>query len=123
MAYDLELAERLRRVLPFLELASGEEIGETKMFGGLCFTLNGKMLVGVDKGRLVVRLDDDDYSREFAAGRALPMDFTGRPLRNFAFVGTELPEEDSEILEWATMSAKFVRAHMLGKPAKKRKKA
>lgn len=122
MAYHAELAERLRRVLSQLAQQPGEELGEKKMFGGLCFTLNGKMLIGIEKERLVVRLDDADYARESEAGRALPMDFTGRPLRNFAYLAESSYAEDSDLLVWGELSAKFVREHMLSKPKAKRGK-
>jgi len=47
MPYDPLIADRLRNVLPNFELRPGEEIREIKMFSGLCFTLNKKMLIGV----------------------------------------------------------------------------
>ena len=122
MPYNPDLADRLRQVLQSLDLKEGEELGETKMFGGLCFTLNRKMLLGIDNERMMVRMSDEDFARESEAGRALPMDFTGRPLRNFAFLRPGSYDSDSEVLEWAGMSAEFVREHMMDKPSKKRQK-
>ncbi|MBL8048021.1 MAG: TfoX/Sxy family protein [Chthonomonas sp.] len=122
MPYNTDLADRLRQVLQHLNLKAGEVLGETKMFGGLCFTLNGKMLVGIDKDRLVVRLGDEDFARESQAGRALPMDLTGRPLRNFAFLCEGSFETEADVLNWAEMSARFVREHMLNKSAKQGRK-
>jgi TfoX/Sxy family transcriptional regulator of competence genes len=51
MAYDESLAERIR-----LALVRKKDIEEKKMFGGLCFLLNGNMLVGVWKNSLIARL-------------------------------------------------------------------
>lgn len=123
MPYDADFAERLRQVLQSLDLNEGEVLGETKMFGGLCFTLNGKMLMGIDNVRMMVRLSDEDFARESEAERAMPMDFTGRPLRNFAFLRPGSYESDEKVLEWAKMSSDFVRKHMLNKPPKKRRKS
>lgn len=121
MPINLELAERVRAVLPLLRLRDNESLGETKMFGGLCFTLNGKMLVGIDKGgRIVVRISDTDFERELTAGRVSPMDFTGRPLRNFAFVPTSSFETDDELVTWISSSADYVRAYMLTKGKEKK---
>jgi hypothetical protein len=122
MPYNTDLADRLRQVLQSLNLNEGEQLGETKMFGGLCFTLNGKMLMGIDNVRIMVRLSDVDFARENEAGRAVPMDFTGRALRNFAFLRPGSYESDDEVLVWAKMSLEFVREHMLNKPTKKRRK-
>ena len=44
MAYDEELADRIR-----FTIGMDAEIVEKKMFGGLCFLLNGNLLVGVWK--------------------------------------------------------------------------
>lgn len=122
MAYDPEIAERLRAVVPQYLLKEGEVITETKMFGGICFTLNGKMLIGIDKSRLVVRLTTEDYEEQNAKGRALPMDLTGRPLRNFAYLVDDAWQTDEELLDWIDKSTKYVREFMLGKPSPKRKK-
>jgi hypothetical protein len=44
MAFDESLADRIRYAL-----ARKKGIEEKKMFGGICFMLNGNMLVGVWK--------------------------------------------------------------------------
>src|SRR5688500_5173736 len=58
MAYDEQILERVRRVLPRLPLASEEVLTERRMFGGVCITLNGKMLAGVAASQLVIRLEE-----------------------------------------------------------------
>ena len=116
MPYDPHLADQIRAALPALALREGETLGETKMFGGLCFTLNGKMLIGIDKSRFIIRINDEAYERELRAGRIAPMDLTGRPLRNFAFLLTADP-----LLDWIEISASFVREEMLGGPPKRKR--
>jgi len=51
MAYDEALAGRVRRLM-----AREPESAERKMFGGLCFTVGGKMCCGVLGRDLVLRL-------------------------------------------------------------------
>ena len=60
MAYDEDLAGRVRAVLP-----RGEAVTERQMFGGLAFMVGGRMFCGVVKDALMVRLGPE------AAGRAL----------------------------------------------------
>lgn len=122
MAYDVALGERVRTALEHFPLLPGESLGETKMFGGLCFTLNGKMLVGIDKTRLVVRLGDEDYRAASEVGQASPMDLTGKPLRNFAYLAAGSWSTDEQLVDWAVKSAAYVREHLLGKPTKGKKK-
>jgi TfoX/Sxy family transcriptional regulator of competence genes len=54
MAYDEELADRVRAQLP-----AGEAITEKRMFGGLAFMLGGNMAVGVRGDGLLVRVGPD----------------------------------------------------------------
>ena len=63
MAYDEELAHRVRELL-----ADEDGLSEMRMFGGLAFLLDGNMSVAVSgQGGLMVRVDPD-YHR----GSALP---------------------------------------------------
>lgn len=62
-------------------------IAEIKMFGGLCFTLRGHMFCGTLKDDLVVRVGPERYENALGSSHARPMDFTGRPLKGFVFVG------------------------------------
>ena len=54
MAYDEDLADRVRAAVPL-----GAEVTERKMFGGLAFLLNGHMFAGVVGNELMVRLGYD----------------------------------------------------------------
>jgi len=54
VAYDEDLAERVRGVLP-----AGAAVTERQMFGGLAFMLGGHMFCGVVKDILMVRLGPD----------------------------------------------------------------
>ena len=112
MAFDPDTVERVRLVLERLPLRADEATGEIRMFGGLCFTLNGKMLVGIGKGRIMVRLDSEELGAALADGNATPMDFTGKPLRNFAYLTESAAASDGDLLRWIEKSADFVRLRM-----------
>ena len=57
MAYNEKLAARTRELIA----ATHKNVEEKSMFGGLCFMVNDKMCVGVEKERLMVRLNPDVY--------------------------------------------------------------
>lgn len=114
MPHDLALAERVRDVLSRLYLSEDERITEKRMFGGLCFLLNDRILLS-----LLVRLSDTDYAVAENAGQAVPMNLTGRTLRNFAYLVEGTWDTDEDLLTWIEQSAAFVRAHMYGKPLRK----
>jgi hypothetical protein len=122
MAYDLAQAERIREVLGRLPLEPDERLGEMKMFGGLCFSLNGKMLVGVSGSQIMVRMEETELSEALRAGHVVPMDFTGKPLRNFAYLTEGASASDDDLLQRMAGSAKFVREIMMASPSSKRSK-
>ena len=53
MAYNEKLANQTRELISLTH----KNVEEKKMFGGLCFMVNGKMCVGVEQERLMVRFD------------------------------------------------------------------
>jgi hypothetical protein len=58
-------------------------------FGGLAFMVNGQMCCGIVGEDFVVRTGLDEYQAAFSQPHARPMDFTGRPMRGFVYVGPE----------------------------------
>jgi TfoX/Sxy family transcriptional regulator of competence genes len=102
MAYDEYLADRVRELLA----ARTQRFEEKRMMGGLCFMVNGKMCVGIDKDRLMVRLDPDEYEAALGRKGCVPMDFTGRPMRGFVFepAGTATRRA---LESWVTLALEF----------------
>ena len=85
MAYDEELADRVRRIFADRSVAFEEK----PMMGGLCFMVDGKMCIGVVKIRLMARIDPEIYHEALGRKGCVPMDFTGKPMRGFVFVNAE----------------------------------
>jgi TfoX/Sxy family transcriptional regulator of competence genes len=81
MACDEQLVERIRGVLKGVRGAA-----ERRMFGGVCFTVNGHMVCGVVKDQLMVRVGPEQYADALEKPHVRPMDFTGRPMKGYVFV-------------------------------------
>lgn len=118
MAYDKDLADRVRAVLP-----AAETVTERHMFGGLAFMLSGHMFCGIVKDTLMVRLGPDGADRALERPHVRPMDFTGRPMKGMVFVepgglhGTALRH-------WVAAAADYTRSlppKPATPPAKKRR--
>lgn len=90
MAYDDTLAELIRK--QFLSRKVRTE--EKKMMGGLTFMVKGKMCVGILKDELMVRIDPTDHDEALKRTGCREMDFTGRPMRGFVFVGPKGIQRD-----------------------------
>ena len=84
MAYDEGLADRIRKSLGLDALLS-----ERKMFGGLCFMVNGNMAFGIVGEDLMVRVGPERYDEALSRPFAREMDFNGRPMRGFVYVEPE----------------------------------
>ena len=81
MAYDEQLANRIRRAL-----GERRDFTERKMFGGLAFLCRGRMCCGILENDLMVRIPIDEFDTVLRRRHVRPMDFTGKPLRDFAYV-------------------------------------
>ena len=104
MAYDEDLADRVRAVLP-----PGEAVTERRMFGGLAFMLGGHMLCGVVKDTLMVRLGPEAADHALGQPHIRPMDFTGRPMKGMVFVDRAGLHGDA-LRQWVDAAAGYVRS-------------
>src|SRR5262250_3259266 len=101
MAFSEELAERIRR-----ELARKKNIEEKKMFGCVCFLLNGNALAGVWRDRLIARLGPDEGEEALREPHVRAFDITGRPMRNWVAVEPEGIEDDEQLKAWVEQASK-----------------
>src|SRR3982751_4469276 len=84
MAFDEALAARIRDAL-----ARRRNVEEKKMFGCICFFINGNALVGVWKDRLIARLGPDEGEASLREPHVRAFDITGSPMRNWVAVEAE----------------------------------
>lgn len=102
MPYDEGLAQRIRDALE-----DRPDVSEKKMFGGLAFLLRGNMFVGVIGEELMVRVGPDAYDEAVRRPHARKMDFTGRPMKGFVYVGCEGFAADADLRRWVTRGVRF----------------
>lgn len=103
MAYSDELACRVRDVL-----AERVSLDERKMFGGLAFMHRRHMFAGVLGERLVVRIGPEAGERALEHAYVTPMDFTGRPLKGYVYVGAPGLKHADDIRRWINQAVEFV---------------
>jgi len=63
--------------------------------------------VGVEKQRLMARIDPAAYEDALRQKGCVPMDFTGRPMRGFVFVNPEGIARDAELEDWLQRALEF----------------
>ncbi len=103
MAFSETLAKRVRDVL-----ARKRGIEEKKMFGGVCFVLNGNMLAGVWKDYLIARLEPDQGDRALLEPHVRQMDITGKPMKGWIMVEPKGIDDDVQLKAWIQRATKFV---------------
>jgi len=102
MAYDEGTAERVR------EIVQGRQgITERKMFGGLAFMSHGHMFIGVLSSTLMARIGPDEYEQALSKPHVREMDFTGKPMKGYVFIGPEGFESDEALEYWVNKSYEF----------------
>jgi TfoX/Sxy family transcriptional regulator of competence genes len=103
MAFDEYLVERIKNVLKFKRILFEEK----KMFGGWCAMVNGKMCIGVVKNELMARIDPDNYQGSLRLPGVRPMDFNGRPMNGYLFVGNEGIDSEEHLDHWVDQCLAF----------------
>ena len=103
MAYDEGLAERIR-----MAVWDWPTVTERKMFGGLAFMSRGRMVCGILGDDLVVRVGPERWEAALRRVHSREMDFTGRSMRGFVFVGPLGTRRQSQVDSWMAWARDYV---------------
>jgi TfoX/Sxy family transcriptional regulator of competence genes len=114
MPYSEKLAKRTREIVALTQ----NNVKEKKMFGGLCFMVNDKMLVGVEKDRLMVRIDPEKFDELIEKEGCSPMDFTGKIMKGFVFVNYDSLNTQKGLKYWIDVALEY---NKIVKVAKKKR--
>jgi len=113
MAYNEKLADRVREIISLTH----KNVEEKRMFGGLCFMVNDKMCVGVEKERLMLRIDPAVYEEVMENEGCTPMDFTGRIMKGFVFVNDDVLATKKQLTYWLKLALDY---NKIAKPSRKK---
>jgi TfoX/Sxy family transcriptional regulator of competence genes len=96
MAYDQELADRIRTLL-----GNRPALTEKKMFGGLAFLVGGNMAIAASgQGGILVRVDPDESDELVASTPAEPMEMRGRQMPGWLRVAASDVACDDDLAAW-----------------------
>ncbi len=106
MAYDTELADRIR----FL-IGTGPGLTEKKMFGGLAFLVGSNMAISASsQGGPLVRVDPADTDALVATANATMAVMGGRTMQGWLRVSSEDLETDGQLTEWVSRAVRYARS-------------
>jgi TfoX/Sxy family transcriptional regulator of competence genes len=104
MAYDEELAERIRA-----QLENEPGLTERKMFGGIAWMLEGNMAVGLMNDALLVRLGDQVDAALQEPHATQPM-MGERPMKGMVLVESAGIETDEQLAAWVARGSDVARS-------------
>jgi hypothetical protein len=106
MAYDTELADRVRELV-----AAERGVDEKRMFGGLAFLINGNMSVAVSgRGGLMVRVPPDETAKLLARDHVEPMVMAGRETRGWLRVSTDGVKTKRQLQAWVDRGVDYAKS-------------
>ena len=104
MAYDEELADRVR------ELIGDPGVEERRMFGGLAFMIDGNMaVVASGQGGLMVRVEPDETDALVAMAHVRPFEMRGRPMNGWVRVDPKGLGTEGELEPWVARGVAYAR--------------
>lgn len=96
MAYDADLADRVRELL-----GDGSPVTEQSMFGGLAFLVAGKIAVAASsQGGLMVRVDPARADRLLTTTNARPMQMKTRTVPGWLHVDGDDLRTEHQLAQW-----------------------
>lgn len=106
MAYDHELADRIRQVV------QGErDLSEKPMFGGLAFLVDGKLAVSASsQGGLLLRIDPARAQTLVREAHVRHFEMRGREMRGWLHVDSRAVETDDELRRWVGHGVAYARS-------------
>jgi TfoX/Sxy family transcriptional regulator of competence genes len=106
MAYDAELADRIR----FL-IGTAPGVTEKRMFGGLAFLVGGNMAISASaQGGALVRVDPADTGALVATAKATPAVMGGREMQGWLRVSSADLETDEQLTGWVNRAVGYARS-------------
>ena len=106
MAYDQELADRLRELLQ-----AEPGLSEQRMFGGLAFLIHGNMAVAASsQGGLLLRVDPVETDALVTDPSAHRFEMRGRQMDGWLRIDPEAVTDDDQLGRWAAVGVGHARS-------------
>jgi TfoX/Sxy family transcriptional regulator of competence genes len=106
MAYDEDLADRIRHLLQ-----GQDNVSEKKMFGGLAFLIDGNMAISASgHGGVLVRVDPQETDKLVSSSKAEIAVMRGREMDGWLRVAAEHLRTKPQLAKWVTIGATYARS-------------
>jgi hypothetical protein len=103
------LAKTIRRRLAASPKLPRAALSEKRMFGGVCFLLNGNMLCGAGKNGYMIRTDPARAAEAAALPGGKPVVMQGRPMKGFYWLDPDAVDAKA-LGRWIGLAEEYVAA-------------
>ncbi len=101
MPYNTALEDLIDDLLP--EITPDKK----KMFGGICYMINGNMSFGIWKDYLIVRMSPALAAEKLTDEHAREFDLTGKPMKGWVMVDGGAWRNRTELADWLNIGKSF----------------
>jgi hypothetical protein len=106
MAYDEELADRIRAML-----ATDHDVVEKKMFGGLAFLVGGNMSVSASgQGGMLLRCPPEETEALVRDPHASRFEMRGKAMDGWLRVESEGLDSEADLRRWVGVGVNYARS-------------
>lgn len=104
MAFSNELNGRVHKII-----ARWKNTEHKKMFGGICYLLNGNMFCGIQADRLILRLGTRVAEQALQHTHVRSFNPTGKPMKGWVLVDKPAFQADQDLRTWLEQAKQFVK--------------
>lgn len=102
MAYDQQLADRVRELL-----SVREDVTEKEMFSGICFMVDDKMCICVSGTELLCRIGAEKVETALEKGNCRNMMNNGRLMKDYVYVEDVAFDYQNKLKHWVDLCLEF----------------
>ncbi len=102
MPYNTTLEDKIEDIVP-----QWDGLEKKKMFGGICYLVNGNMAFGVWKDSLIVRMAPDLAVEKLKDAQVREFDVTGKPMKGWVMVEKGSWDKKYELAGWLHIGRSF----------------
>jgi len=102
MPYSKLVEEKIEKII-----GRWKKIEKKKMFGGICYLINGNMCFGIYKEYLIVRTGIEIAEEKLREKKVKPFDITGRVMKGWVMVGEQEWKKQEGLKSWLNLGKKY----------------
>jgi TfoX/Sxy family transcriptional regulator of competence genes len=101
MPYNTDLENLVEDIL------SNDILEKKKMFGGVCYLINGNMAFGIWKDYLIVRMAAELTDEKLNHEHVREFDITGKTMKGWVMIKEGSWNKQAELAEWLAIGKSF----------------